>query len=250
MTVERVDAFDPSVVERLRRLGGATLVRQMIELASRNMERRVEESRDAFERGDLPGLARAAHSLRSSAGNVGARELAGLAARVERAARAGRAAGLASVLDAMRLSLAALAEPLTAAAADPEGAPAGDEEVPVKTIAYVEENADNRLLVRTILSGRYRVLEFATGAEALDGFHRQAPDLVLLDISLPGMDGTEVLRRMRADPALAGIPAVALTAHAMAGDRERFLAAGFDDYVSKPIVDEEALFLAIRRQLE
>jgi two-component system, cell cycle response regulator DivK len=71
------------------------------------------------------------------------------------------------------------------------------------------------------------------------------PDLVLLDISLPGMDGTEVLARMRSVPAWRDLPAIALTAHAMAGDRERFLGFGFDSYITKPIVDERVLIDAI-----
>lgn len=119
----------------------------------------------------------------------------------------------------------------------------------MKTIAYVEENADNRLLVSAILGESYRVVEYESGPDALAGFRREVPDLVLLDISMPEMDGTEVLARMRADPALSGVPVVALTAHAMAGDREKYLGAGFDDYLAKPIVDEAVLFEAIERQL-
>ena len=72
---------------------------------------------------------------------------------------------------------------------------------------------------------------------------------MLLDISLPEMSGVEVLRRIRADPRLARLPVIALTAHAMAGDRESYLAAGFDDYVSKPIVDESVLRRAVERWL-
>ena len=119
----------------------------------------------------------------------------------------------------------------------------------MKTIAHVEENADNRLLVSAILEDRYRIVEYETGPEALAGMRAEKPDLVLLDISLPEMDGTEVLRRMRDDAALRGLPVVAITAHAMAGDRERYLEAGFDDYVSKPIVDEGILLGAIQRLL-
>jgi CheY-like chemotaxis protein len=76
-----------------------------------------------------------------------------------------------------------------------------------------------------------------------------SPDLVLLDISLPGLDGVEVLRILRQDAALRGLPVIALTAHAMAGDRDRFLDAGFDDYVTKPITDEELLLGAIKRHV-
>lgn len=117
------------------------------------------------------------------------------------------------------------------------------------TIAVVEDNADNRLLVEAILDDQYEIVEYETGQAALDGLAASIPDLVLLDISLPEMDGTEVLRRMRSDPRLSSIPVIALTAHAMTGDRERFLGQGFDDYLTKPIVDDTILLDAIERGL-
>ncbi len=117
----------------------------------------------------------------------------------------------------------------------------------MKRIALVEDNADNRLLVQAILEGAYEVTEYESGPEALAGVRAERPDLVLLDISLPGMDGVDVLRQLRGDAALAGLPVVALTAHAMAGDRQKYLTLGFDDYVTKPIVDEAVLLRAIAR---
>ena len=119
-----------------------------------------------------------------------------------------------------------------------------------RRLALVEDNADNRLLMHALLDDRYDLTDYETGAAALAGIPAQRPDLVLLDISLPEMDGTEVLRRLRADPALAGLPAVALTAHAMAGDRQKYLGVGFDDYVTKPIVDEQVLLEVIARHLQ
>ncbi len=116
-------------------------------------------------------------------------------------------------------------------------------------MAVVEDNPDNRLLVQAILEDRYDVFEFESGGDALEGIPEIRPDLVLLDISLPGKDGLEVLRVLRSDDELRGLPVVALTAHAMAGDREKYLAAGFDDYISKPIVDEESLLEPLRRLL-
>ena len=115
------------------------------------------------------------------------------------------------------------------------------------TIAVVEDNADNRLLLRAILGDSYTVVEYESGTEALDAFTVQLPDVVLMDISLPGMSGVEALTRMRADRRLQRLPVIALTAHAMAGDRDAYLAAGFDEYVSKPIIDERVLLRAIER---
>jgi len=119
----------------------------------------------------------------------------------------------------------------------------------MRKIAVVEDNPDNRLLVRVLLEPHYIVVEYENGFAALEGLPQEKPDLVLLDISLPEMDGTEVLRRVREDLALRDLPVIALTAHAMAGDREKYLGAGFSDYVTKPIVDEQVLLDAIRRHM-
>ncbi|MCB9730274.1 MAG: response regulator [Deltaproteobacteria bacterium] len=125
----------------------------------------------------------------------------------------------------------------------------GDEE-PVKRVVVIEDNPDNRLLVDAILSEHYVIEEYENGLDALAGIEASPPDLVLLDVSLPEMDGIEVLRRLRDDERVCHIPVVALTAHAMRGDRERFLSEGFDDYVAKPIVDEDVLVSAVARLLD
>ena len=117
----------------------------------------------------------------------------------------------------------------------------------MNTVAVVEDNADNRLLLQAILDGLYEVVEYENGVDALAGMSAQRPDLVLLDISLPGMDGNEILARIRADERLSPLPVIALTAHAMAGDREKYLAAGFNDYITKPIVDESLLLDAMAK---
>ena len=118
------------------------------------------------------------------------------------------------------------------------------------TLAVVEDNADNRLLLQAILDGQYDLVEYENGVDALAGMAAALPDLVLLDISLPGMDGNEILARIRSDERLRRLPVIALTAHAMAGDREKYLAAGFDDYITKPIVDETILLGAIEKWLK
>jgi two-component system, cell cycle response regulator DivK len=114
-------------------------------------------------------------------------------------------------------------------------------------IALVEDNADNRMLACAILEDQYHIDEYESGPDALAGMVENMPDLVLLDISLPAMDGTEVLEHIREDKRLRHLPVIALTAHAMAGDREKYLALGFDSYVTKPIVDENLLLSEIAR---
>ena len=116
-------------------------------------------------------------------------------------------------------------------------------------IAVVEDNLDNRLLVQAILEDEYEISEYENGMEVLDVLADDIPDLVLLDISLPGMDGAEVLEWVRSQEGLSNLPVIALTAHAMSGDREKYLEMGFDDYVTKPIVDEDVLMGAIERLL-
>jgi two-component system, cell cycle response regulator DivK len=103
-------------------------------------------------------------------------------------------------------------------------------------ILVVEDNKMNMKLFRDVLVAKgYRALEATTGGEAIVLATEQAPDLVLMDIQLPDLDGVETLRRLRTDARTATIPVLAVTAQAMQGDRERFLAAGFDGYVAKPV---------------
>ena len=117
----------------------------------------------------------------------------------------------------------------------------------MKKVVVVEDNPDNRLLVSVLLEDLYELTEYERGDEALAGLRANRPDVVLLDISLPGMDGSEVLSRIRADADLRSLKVIALTAHASSSDRDRFLAEGFDDYVTKPITDEKILLTAIQR---
>jgi two-component system cell cycle response regulator DivK len=103
-------------------------------------------------------------------------------------------------------------------------------------ILVVEDNEKNMRLFRDVLAATgYRTLEATTGAQAVELAVEHAPALVLMDIQLPDIDGVEALARLRADERTAPIPVLALTAQAMHGDRERFLASGFDGYLSKPV---------------
>lgn len=120
----------------------------------------------------------------------------------------------------------------------------------MKTIAVVDDNQDNSLLIQLILEERYQVQVYDNGPDALNGFELQPPDLVLMDISLPGMDGIEILKRMRANEKLKDIPVIALTAHAMHGDLEKYILYGFNNYIPKPIVDESVLFKVIENLIK
>ena len=103
-------------------------------------------------------------------------------------------------------------------------------------VLLVEDNEKNMKLFRDVLrTAGYETLEATTGQRAVEIAVEHEPDVVLMDVQLPDIDGVEALRRLRANRRTAAIPVIALTAQAMHGDRERFLSAGFDKYVAKPV---------------
>jgi two-component system cell cycle response regulator DivK len=117
-------------------------------------------------------------------------------------------------------------------------------------ILVIEDNEKNIKLFRDVfVAAGYRTLEATTGEQGVDLATRHRPALVLMDIQLPDISGVEALGRLRADERTASIPVLAVTAQAMAGDRERFLAAGFDGYFSKP-VDIADLIATVKRYFE
>jgi CheY-like chemotaxis protein len=120
----------------------------------------------------------------------------------------------------------------------------------IPTVLVIEDNALNLELVRDVLmAAGMKVVEARTAQEGLTAASELKPTLILLDIRLPGMDGFAVLGRLKADSATASIPVVALTAQAMVGDREHALAAGFDEYIPKPI-DTRTLADTVRALLD
>jgi CheY-like chemotaxis protein len=119
----------------------------------------------------------------------------------------------------------------------------------MKTILLVEDNEMNRdMLSRRLIRKGFSLVLAVDGAEGVAAALRELPDLVLMDMSLPVLDGWEATRRLKADPATRHIPVIALTAHAMAGDRQRAMDAGCDDYDIKPI-DLPRLLLKIKSLL-
>ena len=108
-------------------------------------------------------------------------------------------------------------------------------------VAIIEDQEDNREVLRIMLESTYDVISYGDGVTGLKGIRSRRPDVVLLDISMPNLDGMGVISEIRKDPSLQNIPVIAVTAHAMRGDREKFLSSGFTDYVAKPILDIEQL---------
>jgi CheY-like chemotaxis protein len=117
------------------------------------------------------------------------------------------------------------------------------------TILYVEDNEDNvYMLVRRLRRHGFEVIVAGDGAQGVEAARREQPDVVLMDLSLPVLDGWEATRRLKQAVETRSIPVIALSAHAMAGERERALQAGCDDYDTKP-VDLDRLLAKIRAQL-
>ena len=125
-----------------------------------------------------------------------------------------------------------------------------------KKILLVEDNPVNRRLAVFLLRSQgYEVREATTAKEAFEVLQKERPDLIVMDIQLPGMDGLEVTRKLKEQPATADIPVIAVTSYAMKGDREKALAAGCVGYVTKPIdkkifIDEVAAHLGNKSRIE
>ena len=119
----------------------------------------------------------------------------------------------------------------------------------MKKVLVVEDNEDNLYLIRFILEENgYEVIEARDGAEGVELAINKKPDLILMDIQLPDIDGMEVTRRIRASEADSDIPIIALTSYAMTGDREKALAAGCTGYIEKPI-NTETIMAEIKKYL-
>ena len=118
----------------------------------------------------------------------------------------------------------------------------------MKKILIVEDVEMNRDLLVQLLEDDYELVEAVDGKEGLAKATSEKPDLILLDIALPEMDGYEVTRHVRADDAIMDTPIIAVTAHAMAGDEEKAIEVGCNDYLSKPI-DEDELWAKVEKHL-
>jgi len=235
------DVIEESAMQRIHRIGGSVLVNELIAIFLKNTPERILSARAGAEVGNINQVLLAAHSLKSSCANLGAQRMRHVAAQIEKVALNGDATPLRSLIPQLDDAFQEVRHALEHRDRHPSRK---------ARIAVVEDNADNRLLVRAMLEDLYDISEYGTGAEALADIHAAAPSLILLDISLPGMDGYAVLNAIRGDSRFAKLPVIALTAHAMTGDRDKILAAGFDDYVAKPIDDETVLLRSIERLLK
>jgi two-component system cell cycle response regulator DivK len=118
-----------------------------------------------------------------------------------------------------------------------------------KRVLVIEDHEENRRIVRLLLaSAGIEMIEAATGEDGVAAAETERPDVILMDIQLPGLDGYEVTRRIKAQPALRGIPIIAVTSYALSGDEQKARDAGCDAYVTKPF-SPRALLARIREHL-
>jgi two-component system cell cycle response regulator DivK len=111
-----------------------------------------------------------------------------------------------------------------------------------KRILVVEDQEDNRQIIRDLLSATdYEIIEAESGEQALEAVAKQRPDLILMDIQLPSMDGYEATRQIKADPTLRSITIIAVTSYALSGEEQKARAAGCDEYVPKPYSPRQLL---------
>lgn len=120
----------------------------------------------------------------------------------------------------------------------PAMAPATLESEPMSTVMLVEDNPTNRKLLRDILEIRFQVVEAESAEDAADVLREHKPDLIFMDLQLPGMDGLTFTRQLKKNPQTTGIPVVAVSAHAMKDDIDAALASGCVEYVTKPLVED------------
>ena len=111
-----------------------------------------------------------------------------------------------------------------------------------RSILVIEDQEDNRRIVRDLLTSRgFEIIEATDGLAGVEAARQHEPDLILMDIQLPGIDGYEATGRIKAEPALAAIPIIAVTSYALSGDKQKALDAGCNDYVAKPYSPRELL---------
>ena len=119
-----------------------------------------------------------------------------------------------------------------------------------KRVLVVEDQEDNRTILRDLLtSAGFEVLEAVNGVDGVEAAAREQPDLILMDIQMPEMDGYEATRQIKSKPVMTAIPVIAVTSYALSGDEEKAKAAGCDDYVTKPF-SPRALLATVRAWLE
>jgi len=227
--------LDPRVIESMREIGGDALLRRMLRVFLVTSGEAMQRIDAALSQSLLDRVQVAAHHLYASAAQLRLTELADIAQRLEQAASAGDAAAaqgiaeeLRSVLIVSRSELGAVLEALPKA----------------PRVAVIEDSEDMRILLHLLLESHFDVTAYSDATSAIADLQRFPPDLMLIDIFLPDVNGVDVLHAVRSDPSLKSIPAVALTA-LTPPQGQSYVDSGFDMHIPKPILDSEAMIRSL-----
>lgn len=237
--------INDEIFSELRGLRDGTLLPQLIDSFCLDYPARIAAAQAGLERGDHRAIQHAAHAMRGAAANFGASQVNEIAEEIEQRAEEKNSVGLFELLIKLNAAHVRLVERLEI---EKKLLLKAKTQTGRRRIAVVEDDPVNQLLIRSLMEPKFDLTAYDSGAAAAAGIGREKPDLVLLDIGLPDMSGTDVLHAIRAEIGLGNTPIIALTAYAMAGDRETALSNGFDEYLTKPI-NEDALHEAVDRLL-
>ena len=232
--------LDPRVIESMRDIGGDALLRRMLRVFLVTSTEAMQRIDAALSQGLGDRIQVAAHHLYASAAQLRLSDLADIAENLEKAARANdipAAQGFAEALRrALTIARSALGLVLDALPKAPR-------------VAVIEDSEDMRILLHLLLESHFDVTAYSNATSAIADLQRFPPDLMLIDVCLPDVNGIDVLQAVRSDPLLSAIPAVALTA-LTPPEGESYVDRGFDLHIPKPILDSDAMIQSLNALLK
>jgi CheY-like chemotaxis protein len=232
--------LDPRVIESMREIGGDSLLRRMLRVFLVTSGEAMQRVDAALAQTLLDRVQLAAHHLYASAAQLRLTGLAEIAQRLEKAASAGDVPATQSVAEELRSALIVSRSELGIVLETLPKAP---------RVAVIEDSEDMRILLHLLLESHFDVTAYSDATSAIADLQRFPPDLMLIDIFLPDINGVDVLRAVRSDPALKSIPAVALTA-LTPPEGHSYIDSGFDLHIPKPILDSDAMIRSLNDLLD
>jgi CheY-like chemotaxis protein len=227
--------LDPRVIESMREIGGDALLRRMLRVFLVTSGEAMQRIDAALAQQQLDRVQLAAHHLFASAAQLRLTALADIAQRMEKGAGSADAVATRAVAEELRSALIVSRSELGVLLETLPKAP---------RVAVIEDSEDMRILLHLLLESHFDVTAYSDATSAIADLQRFPPDLMLIDIFLPDVNGVDVLRAVRADPALKSIPAVALTA-LTPPEGKSYIDSGFDLHIPKPILDSDAMIRSL-----
>lgn len=223
----------------MREIGGDALLRRMLRVFLVTSGEAMQRIDAALAQGLMDRVQVAAHHLYSSAAQLRLADLAQIADRLEKAARASDQEAAQSIAEALRRALIVSRADLGIVLESLPKAP---------RVAVIEDSEDMRILLHLLLESHFDVTAYSNATSAIADLQRFPPDLMLIDVCLPDVNGVDVLHAVRSDPLLRDIPAVALTA-LTPPEGETYMDRGFDLHIPKPILDGDAMIRSLNELL-